>query len=101
MLTRSPRVPVKWPSEISLCDSTSSRDGGGDVTASGPTTGSVYAAAEQGNLSMMTSYLSGGGNVNKRSKVPLWPARGLLVEGDRVRAVVSLALALCLGHNVG
>lgn len=67
MLTRSPRVPVQWPSEMSLGDS-SSVDGGA-CCASLPTTFGVYAAAEQGHLSLMESYLAGGGNVNKRSKV--------------------------------
>lgn len=71
MLARSPRVPVQWPSEMSLGDSTTSSvdGGGGGGDASVPTTFSVYAAAEQGQLSLMTSYLAGGGNVNKRSKV--------------------------------
>eukprot|EP00752_Nemacystus_decipiens_P007693 g6876.t1 len=50
---------------MSLGDSTSSVDGG---DASVPTSFSVYAVAEQGKLSLMTSYLAGGGNVNKRSK---------------------------------
>lgn len=66
MLARSPRVPVQWPSEMSLGDSASSVDGG---DASVPVSFSVYAASEQGHLSLMTSYLAGGGNVNKRSKV--------------------------------
>eukprot|EP00903_Cladosiphon_okamuranus_P017407 g16031.t1 len=67
MLSRSPRVPVQWPSEMSLGDNVSSADGGAGE-ASVPTSFSVYAAAEQGHLSLMTSYLAGGGNADKRSK---------------------------------
>ncbi|CAM9714158.1 unnamed protein product [Ectocarpus sp. 4 AP-2014] len=68
MLAPSPRIPVRWPSQLSLCSNSSSRDG---LAASSPAAVfSVYAAAEQGDLARMKGFLAGGGSVNKRSKVP-------------------------------
>lgn len=77
MLAPSPRVPVRWPSQKSVgggdnsscCGSLDGDVGVGAGAMLVPTAVSVFAAAEEGNLSLMTAYLSGGGNMNKRSKV--------------------------------
>lgn len=77
MLAPSPRVPVRWPSKISLADSTCSHDSGclSPSAAMMPGALNVFRAAEAGDLHVISSYLSGGGNVNRAGKVSaVWRA---------------------------
>lgn len=86
MLPPSSRVPVQWPSEISLedddCDD--AEDDGGIDGAFLPSTSpmstidlddevaaglNIFQAAELGNVGVMSAYLNGGGNPNTASKV--------------------------------
>lgn len=68
----SPKVPAKWPSMLSIASS----DGGGSQGCLSPSVGrpgalNIFRAAEAGDLSVILSYLSGGGNANKAGKVSL------------------------------
>lgn len=71
-LRPSLKLPARWPSMLSIASS----DGGGSQGCLSPSVGrpgalNIFRAAEAGDLSVILSYLSGGGNANKSGKVSL------------------------------
>eukprot|EP00904_Undaria_pinnatifida_P004919 jgi/Undpi1/1557/HiC_scaffold_11.g04947.m1 len=70
MLAPSARVMVRWPSAVSLSDSSHGAGNRGSLSPSLPRVGAlnVFRAAETGDVEVMLTYLNGGGEPNKTGK---------------------------------
>lgn len=71
MLAPSAKVPVRWPSAISLSDSSHGAGNRGSLSPSLSMVGAlnIFRAAETGDVEVMLTYLNGGGEPNKTGKV--------------------------------
>ena len=71
MLAPSAKIPVRWPSAISLSDSSHGAGNRGSLSPSLPRVGAlnIFRAAETGDVEVMLTYLNGGGEPNKTGKV--------------------------------
>lgn len=71
MLAPSARVVVRWPSAVSLSDSSHGAGNRGSLSPSLPRVGAlnIFRAAETGDVETMLTYLNGGGEPNKTGKV--------------------------------